>query len=566
MPNEQLIAHIRTEFARGIDRAVVIRSLLTAGWKVEDINASIAVVDSGQNQNIPATSSIPVPPVQSSYSSAQSSIKTGSMKTIYLLMYGVPALIIGFVNIGSLRSAIDLLGNPYAKFWGNVWAIAFPLVFIFLAGIYMFWAFSQNRINKYTNWSVLSFYVGVLIYIVIGFILGASKSEATAFAFAMWYIMYIILGGVMLSVVCAHITGLIKNSLNPKSLHLVFIIFTLATAVGFITYNYFPSVPSNLSSNKAASVATYPVGENVKGIAFDNVTNSVWVTSRNTSTAGPKGLISKVNINDGTKIDYVIGLDEASDPVAATFDNVTNSVWVADYGDNIVSKVNINTGAKIDYGTKKDFSSTSSFAHPRSIAFDNVTNSVWVVNELSGNVVKVNINTGATTAYVAGSDPRDIAFDPATKSVWITHLGSNMLSKINVDTGAKSDYSLGHGLNSVTFDNVTNSIWVTSSVTYGNVSGDTTVSNSVSKVNVVTGTKTDYPVAIDPYGITFDNVTNSVWVTSWGGVIGKVNINDGTRTDYTSNIANNSQGVTFDNVTNSVWIANGNSVTKVSVK
>ena len=44
MPNEQLIAHIRTEFARGIDRAVVIRSLLTAGWKVEDINASIAVV------------------------------------------------------------------------------------------------------------------------------------------------------------------------------------------------------------------------------------------------------------------------------------------------------------------------------------------------------------------------------------------------------------------------------------------------------------------------------------------------------------------------------------------
>jgi CHASE3 domain sensor protein len=70
MLNEQLIAHIRTEFARGIDRAVVIRSLLTAGWKVEDINAGIAVVDSGQNQNIPATSSLPTPSpsVQSLYS------------------------------------------------------------------------------------------------------------------------------------------------------------------------------------------------------------------------------------------------------------------------------------------------------------------------------------------------------------------------------------------------------------------------------------------------------------------------------------------------------------------
>ena len=38
MPNEQLLAHIRAELTRGVDRATVIQSLITAGWKVEDIN------------------------------------------------------------------------------------------------------------------------------------------------------------------------------------------------------------------------------------------------------------------------------------------------------------------------------------------------------------------------------------------------------------------------------------------------------------------------------------------------------------------------------------------------
>src|SRR3989344_2307408 len=62
MPNEQLVAHIRDEFSRGVDRTVVIRSLLTAGWKVEDINTAITTVNGGGSQSVPPTPSAPSGP------------------------------------------------------------------------------------------------------------------------------------------------------------------------------------------------------------------------------------------------------------------------------------------------------------------------------------------------------------------------------------------------------------------------------------------------------------------------------------------------------------------------
>ncbi|MDO8231777.1 MAG: RDD family protein [bacterium] len=61
MPNEQLVAHIRTQFASGVDKTTLIQQLLTAGWKVEDINAAIAVVDSAAGTNIPSIPQVPRP-------------------------------------------------------------------------------------------------------------------------------------------------------------------------------------------------------------------------------------------------------------------------------------------------------------------------------------------------------------------------------------------------------------------------------------------------------------------------------------------------------------------------
>lgn len=53
MPNEQLLAYIRSELARDIDKTTLIQSLLATGWKVEDINAAMTTIDGGPNQNVP---------------------------------------------------------------------------------------------------------------------------------------------------------------------------------------------------------------------------------------------------------------------------------------------------------------------------------------------------------------------------------------------------------------------------------------------------------------------------------------------------------------------------------
>ncbi len=84
MPNEQLLTHIRSEFSRGVDRTAVIRSLLAAGWKVEDINSAIASVD-----GVPARSTPPTPPMprmqtmqaQQAYTAPQFSSSPSPVKT-----------------------------------------------------------------------------------------------------------------------------------------------------------------------------------------------------------------------------------------------------------------------------------------------------------------------------------------------------------------------------------------------------------------------------------------------------------------------------------------------------
>lgn len=58
MPNEQLVAHIRSELARGVDKTTLVQSLTAVGWKVGDINAAMVGMPSAGS---PMSQSAPVP-------------------------------------------------------------------------------------------------------------------------------------------------------------------------------------------------------------------------------------------------------------------------------------------------------------------------------------------------------------------------------------------------------------------------------------------------------------------------------------------------------------------------
>lgn len=81
MPNEQLVTYIRGEFANGVDREVVIRSLLASGWKTEDINTAMTSIS-----HVPSASASHIPkpvaaPVESSYPVSHTSSQSNSIKT-----------------------------------------------------------------------------------------------------------------------------------------------------------------------------------------------------------------------------------------------------------------------------------------------------------------------------------------------------------------------------------------------------------------------------------------------------------------------------------------------------
>ena len=315
--------------------------------------------------------------------------------------------------------------------------------------------------------------------------------------------------------------------------------FVLVLFVVFSSFSFANLAFAQVVNPPAGTKIDYPVGSSPIGVAFDNVTNSIWVTNWGSGT------VSKVNINDGTRVDYAVG----ALPRGVAFDNVTNSIWVANSGVNTISKVNIHTGTRVDYMV---------VAEPFNVAFESVTNSVWVTTAgTAGIISKVDILTGARTDYFDWYYPRGIIFDNVTNSIWIGNYFP-VVSRVNIYTGARIDYATGlskEQLSGVAFDRVTNSVWAVSSF-----------ANTVSKVNIFTGAMVDYAVGMDSYSVAFDNVTNSVWVASYtSNFVSKIDIFSGVKVDYTTGV--NPSAVAFDNITNSVWVTNAgsNTVSKIAI-
>ena len=275
----------------------------------------------------------------------------------------------------------------------------------------------------------------------------------------------------------------------------VSLIRTIGSIILLFSFFSFVDIAFAQVVNSPAGTRTdYAVGSYPTVVAFDNITNSIWVGSQSYT-------VSKIDIFTGTKVDYSVGVSNNG----IAFDSVTNSIWVTNYFSRSVSKINIVTGARVDYPIGM---------YPAGVAFDNVTNSVWVANVGSGTVSKVDIFSGSRVDYPVGLSPYRLAFDSVTNSVWVANVGSGTVSKIDIFTGTKVDYSVGAYPIGIAFDNVTNSIWVTNYF-----------SRSVSKIDIFTGTKVDYSVGNYPNGIAFDNVTNSVWVANqYSNTVSKIAI------------------------------------------
>lgn len=161
-------------------------------------------------------------------------------KILNFLLYGIPGLIIGGYSLGSIPRAVLDFSNYVGKtepylFWYGVTQLLTPWPFLFLAGAYLFYAFKQDYINRYTNWSVLSWYVAVLIFFVLVVISrGSDESGLGALGLAAY-----VLFPALFSVVCAHVTGFIKGTLTPRNLNIAIIASAMLLLAGLLVGRFF---------------------------------------------------------------------------------------------------------------------------------------------------------------------------------------------------------------------------------------------------------------------------------------------------------------------------------------
>lgn len=189
----------------------------------------------------------------------------------------------------------------------------------------------------------------------------------------------------------------------------------------------------------------YNIGQWPESLTFDNLSQSIWVVNR-------AGVPSVTKYNPSTAAVMTLHpVDGLSNYAGIAFDEITNSVWVTKRNVSLASKINVNTAAS---------SSFSTGAWPSSVAFDLLGRSVWVVNRSGSSVTRINIDTGTTSSVAVGLVPTEATVENVTNSTWVTNQASNAVTKINRNTGTTTTFAVDAGPVSAAFDSVTNSLWV----------------------------------------------------------------------------------------------------------
>ncbi len=109
-----------------------------------------------------------------------------------------------------------------------------------------------------------------------------------------------------------------------------------------------------------------------------------------------------------------------------------------------------------------------------------------------------------------GSGPRHLIMDPTGRFLYVTLNGEGRVGKIDLQTGQVVDRVVtGSAPRSMTISGDGTALYVV------NYNSDTVAKVATDEMEVLQ----TLPVAHHPIGITFDEVTRRVWVSSYSGVI-----------------------------------------------
>jgi YVTN family beta-propeller protein len=150
--------------------------------------------------------------------------------------------------------------------------------------------------------------------------------------------------------------------------------------------------------------AERPVGKHAWGLTLNDATGAVYVTRIENADVAVVGSASAASTS----------FPAGEIPCAITVDPKTNTLYVADYGDNTVSVIDATTGKKL--------ATIPVGHHPKAIAIDANSNSVFVANTSDGTVTVIDTTSNGVVATLpAGKNPFALAVVPGSSRLYVAN-------------------------------------------------------------------------------------------------------------------------------------------------
>jgi YVTN family beta-propeller protein len=165
----------------------------------------------------------------------------------------------------------------------------------------------------------------------------------------------------------------------------------------------------------------------------------------------------------------------------------------------------------IDVGSGEEIARIEVGRHPRGIAFDPDSSTAYVAVMGSNRIAVLDLSD-LSVAWLegVGSNPRHLVMDPSGRFLYVTLNGDGRVIKIDLDTGeVAARVATGSAPRSMAISGDGTALYVV------NYNSDTMAKVATDDMQVLQ----TLPVAHHPIGITFDEATRRVWVSSYSGVI-----------------------------------------------
>jgi len=245
-------------------------------------------------------------------------------------------------------------------------------------------------------------------------------------------------------------------------------------------------------------------------------------------------------ISEIVQADFVTdSIAVGTNPISGAGNQLTNKIYVANYGDGTVTAIDCATKAAttITVGT-----------NPRAEAVNPVANKIYVANLGSNNVSVIDGLTNTVTATITtGTNPSAIALNPRTGKVYVANYGSDTVTVIN-GSNLASSIIVGSGPDAIAVNPVTNLIYV--------------ANNGGGSVSVINGSTDQVSATVtagtNPYAVAVNTVTNTIYVANNGSNNVSI-INGSTNQATTVSVGTVPVSVAVNPLTNMIYVANNGS-------